>query len=364
MTEYKSLPINEIVRGDAVEVMNSLPPESIDLLFADPPYNLQLEDDLWRPDLSKVDAVNESWDQFDDFKAYDRFTQAWLTAAKRLLSETGSLWVIGSYHNIYRVGKILQDLGFWILNEVAWIKTNPMPNFHGVRFTNAHETLIWAKKSKDSHYTFNYHAMKSFNDEKQMRSDWLLPVCKGKERIRIEGETAHPTQKPEALLYRVLVSSTNAGDIVLDPFFGTGTTGVVAKRLHRRWIGVERSPTYIKVAQERIDSVQPEPYAEGAFDLRDKKRLAPRVPFAHLLEQGYLDPGQELFFQKDPAQKAILKPNGKLRYGEYEGSIHQTARHIQDGSPINGWEHWYYKSEEGEWVVIDHLREQIREKMQ
>lgn len=363
MSVSKSLPLNTIITGDAVEVMNALPAGSIDLVFADPPYNLQLKDELWRPDLSKVDAVDDEWDQFENFKAYDRFSQAWLAAAKRVLSEEGSLWVIGSYHNIHRVGKILQDLGFWILNEVVWIKTNPMPNFHGVRFTNAHETLIWAKKSEESRYTFNYHAMKSFNQGKQMRSDWTLPICKGKERVRIEGETVHSTQKPEALLYRVLVSSTNPGDIVLDPFFGTGTTGVVAKRLHRPWIGIERNPTYVEVARERIEGVEPEPYQEGTFDIRDKKRLAPRVPFSHLLEQGYLKPGQRLYFRKNTAQAATLKPNGKLRYGDYEGSIHQTARYIQNGSPINGWDHWYYKNEEGEMVVIDHLRERVREMM-
>ncbi|MFO8035695.1 MAG: DNA methyltransferase [Anaerolineales bacterium] len=363
MGEKKSLPLNKIITGDAVEVMKSLPPGSIDLIFADPPYNLQLKDELWRPDLSKVDAVDDEWDQFENFKAYDRFSRAWLSAAKRLLSENGSLWVIGSYHNIYRVGKILQDLGLWILNEIVWVKTNPMPNFHGVRFTNAHETLIWAKKSEESRYTFNYHAMKAFNHGKQMRSDWLLPICKGKERVRIEGETAHSTQKPEALLYRVLVSSTNPGDVVLDPFFGTGTSGVVAKRLHRQWIGIERNPTYVKVAQERIETVQPEPYQEGAFDIRDKKRLAPRIPFSRLLEHGYLKPGQRLYFQKKAEQAATLKPNGKLRYGDYEGSIHQTARHIQNGSPINGWDHWYFKNNEGEMVVIDRLRERFREKM-
>lgn len=356
------LPLNQIIHGDAIEVMETFPAGSMDLIFADPPYNLQLKDDLWRPDLSKVDAVDDEWDQFDDFQAYDQFSRAWLSAAKRVLAENGCIWVIGSYHNIYRVGKILQDLGFWILNEVVWIKTNPMPNFHGVRFTNAHETLIWAKKSQEAKYTFNYHAMKSFNHGKQMRSDWTLPICKGSERIQVEGEKAHSAQKPEALMYRVLVSSTNPGDIVLDPFFGTGTTGVVAKKLHRKWIGVERDLTYVEVARKRIAGVKAASYQKEAFDVRDKKRLAPRVPFARLVEQGLIRPGQKLYFHKDRKQSATIKPDGKLRFGTFEGSIHQTARHIKNGSPANGWQSWYYLTREGEMVVIDHLREQYRQK--
>lgn len=358
------LPLNQVIHGDALEIMNALPAGSVDLIFADPPYNLQLKDELWRPDMSKVDPVNDEWDQFDTFEAYDRFTETWLKAAKRVLSEDGALWVIGSYHNIYRVGKLLQDLNFWILNEVVWIKTNPMPNFHGVRFTNAHETLIWAKKSEDSHYTFNYHAMKSFNHGKQMRSDWFLPICKGKERIRVDGDKVHSAQKPEALLYRVLVSSTRPGDVILDPFFGTGTTGVVAKKLHRKWIGVERNPTYVKIARERIEDSDQKPFQEDTFDIRDKKRLAPRVPFPRLVEQGLISPGQQLYFRKNTQKAAAVKPDGTLRYQDYEGSIHQTARHIQNGTPVNGWVHWYYRNGAGELVAIDHLREQIRSAME
>jgi modification methylase len=252
-----TLPLNQILLGEAVEKMNLLPEGSVDLIFADPPYNMQLEDELWRPDYSKVDAVNDEWDKFDSFRAYDHFTESWLTAARRVLKEDGALWVIGSYHNIYRVGKILQDLGFWIPNEIVWIKINPMPNFKGVRFTNAHETLIWAKKSKEGRYTFNYHAMKPFNHGKQMRSLWTLPICKGAERIQVNGEKAHSAQKPEALLYRVLLSSTNPGDIVLDPFFGTGTTGAVAKLLHRNWIGIEVNPRYLEIAEQRIQDMIP-----------------------------------------------------------------------------------------------------------
>ncbi|MBU1662680.1 MAG: site-specific DNA-methyltransferase, partial [Chloroflexi bacterium] len=235
-----NLPINQILPGECVEVLNKLPEKSVDLIFADPPYNLQLSQELWRPNMTRVEAVNDEWDQFASFEAYDQFSRAWLTVCRRVLKDTGALWVIGSYHNIYRLGSILQDLGYWILNDVIWVKTNPMPNFRGVRFTNAHETLIWASKFKGAKYTFNHHAMKALNRGKQMRSDWELPLCTGPERIKVNGVKAHSTQKPESLLYRVILSSSNPGDVVLDPFFGSGTTGAVAKKLHRRWIGIER----------------------------------------------------------------------------------------------------------------------------
>jgi len=278
------LPIDEIIHGDCVEVLNNLPENSIDLIFADPPYNLQLQQDLWRPNMTRVDAVNDDWDQFQSFKSYDDFSRQWLTACRRVLKDTGTIWVIGSYHNIYRVGSIMQDIGYWFLNDVIWIKTNPMPNFRGVRFTNAHEILLWASKSKGAKYTFNHHAMKSINDDLQMRSDWVLPICSGSERIKVNGKKAHSTQKPEPILYRVIVSSSNPGDIILDPFFGSGTTGSVAKKLHRHWIGIEMEKKYIKIAQTRLDSVSPEIFDEQVFDVRDKKRLEPRVPFANLLE--------------------------------------------------------------------------------
>lgn len=358
-----SLPVNTVILGDAVQEMNQLPAKSVDLVFADPPYNLQLKEELRRPDLSKVDAVNDEWDQFDNFTAYDRFTFEWLTASRRVLKDDGALWVIGSYHNIYRVGKILQDLGFWILNEIVWIKINPMPNFRGVRFTNAHETLIWAKKSENSQYTINYHAMKPFNEGKQMRSDWTLHICKGGERIRFNGEKVHSAQKPEALLYRVLLSSTHPGDLVLDPFFGTGTTGVVAKRLHRDWIGIEQEAHYVQAARERLGETQIEPYDREIFDLRDKKRLAPRVPFPRLVEKNLIRPGQMLYFQKDTDRAAAVRPNGTLQYQDFVGSIHQTAKHIQNGRSTNGWQHWYYRDQKGELQEIDRLREQIREEM-
>lgn len=311
MTELKpqpDLPLNQILAGDCVEILNSLPQNSVDLIFADPPYNLQLQQELWRPNMTKVDAVNDAWDQFRDFPAYDNFSHSWLTACRRVLKETGTIWVIGSYHNIYRLGAIMQDLGYWFLNDIVWVKTNPMPNFRGVRFTNAHETLIWASRMKGSKYTFNYHAMKHSNDDKQMRSDWVLPICSGSERIKLNDKKAHSTQKPEALLYRVILAASQPGDIVLDPFFGSGTTGAVAKRLHRQWVGIEREESYINIAQERIDKVVPERFVEVIFDVRDKKRLVPRIPFSRLLENGSLKPGQALYFQQDQAKVAHIKP--------------------------------------------------------
>ncbi len=340
--------------------MNELPPNSIDLIFADPPYNMQIKGNLWRPDFSKVDGVDDEWDKFEDYRAYDEFTTAWLKAAHRLLKADGAIWVIGTYHNIYRVGKLLQDIGFWVINEIIWEKTNPMPNFRGVRFTNAHETLIWAKKSKNGRYTINYHAMKPFNDDKQMRSTWRLPICKGKERIRVNGERVHSTQKPLSLLYRVLLSSTNPDDLILDPFFGTGTTGAAAKLLHRNWIGIELDPVYIPVAQARIDLVRAEDFKADIFDIKDEKRLAPRVPFPQLLEAGYIKPGQYLFFNQDPDQAAAVKPNGVLIYNGFEGSIHQTTKYILQGKPANGWLYWYVKHKNGEYQSIDAIRELYR----
>ena len=353
---------NRIIHGDCVEVMQSLPEESVDLIFADPPYNLQLRNELHRPNMTKVDAVTDEWDKFDSFQAYDDFTGTWLAACKRILKPTGSIWVIGSYHNIFRVGRIMQDLGYWILNDVVWIKTNPMPNFRGVRFTNAHETLIWASTGDGKRYTFNHRAMKGLNDDKQMRSDWwLLPLATGRERLRNEdGQKAHSTQKPESLLYRVILSASNPGDLVLDPFFGSGTTGAVATRLHRGWIGIELEEKYVKLAQRRIDSTQPELFDETTFDIRSKRKIANRIPFSALLEGGFLKPGQTLYFRKDADRTATIKPDSHLRTDDgFEGSIHEAGTHFMSGSPCNGWDHWYVR-QDGDFVKLDDFRSLYR----
>lgn len=511
------LPLNQILQGDCIEVLKSLPENSIDLIFADPPYNLQLQNELYRPNLTKVNAVTDHWDQFASFQEYDDFTREWLSACRRVLKTTGTIWVIGTYHNIYRVGSILQDLGFWILNDIVWIKcleastylhvktdrgeqpmtikdltqldpgsvrlwngndwipvigwqrqitsgkcceiilrsgerirctpnhlwptqrglvqaseltvgdmlktcqlpepetmaaplhryesrlesktcfntenhgeitaigeswaeelwdiavdteshlfslasgvlthnSNPMPNFRGVRFTNAHETILWAQKKRGAKYTFNYRSMKALNDDLQMRSDWNLHLATGKQRIRVNGTKAHSTQKPEALLYRILLAASNPGDLVLDPFFGTGTTGAVAKKLGRNWIGIERDKKYIRVAQKRIDAVQPAD--EEAIHIEKQKQ--PRVPFGALLENGLLRPGQSLYFAKNGTRAKILS-NGNLRCGEITGSIHGVARALLDNAPANGWDLWFYRDEKGQKRVINELREKIRE---
>lgn len=351
------LPLDCVLEGDCLEVLDRLPGNSVDMIFADPPYNLQLQQELWRPNMTRVDAVDEDWDKFADFAAYDRFTRGWLAACRRVLKDTGTLWVIGTYHNIFRVGTILQDLGYWVLNDIVWIKANPMPNFRGVRFTNAHETLIWACKFRGARYTFNYHAMKSLNNDKQMRSDWELPICSGAERLKANGEKVHPTQKPEALLYRVILSSTNPGDIVLDPFLGSGTTAVVAKKLHRRWIGIERNPRYAEVARRRISDTAPAPYSEQSFKVGSNRRRAPRVEFAALVEAGLLPPGQQLFFKKNPNLVGYIRADGKLALADgFVGSIHETGRHLSHGAPCNGWEHWYLIDGSGNLVPINALR--------
>ncbi len=357
------LPLDRILSGDCLDVLQALPEQSIDLIFADPPYNLQLQNELWRPNMTRVDGVDDAWDQFSDLAAYDHFTRAWLTACRRVLKDSGTLWVIGSYHNIYRVGAILMDLGFWILNDIVWTKTNPMPNFRGVRFTNAHETLIWAQKVRGARYTFNHHAMKALNDDDahaedglQMRSDWEIPLCTGKERLKINGEKVHSTQKPEALLYRVILSSSNPGDVVLDPFFGSGTTGAVAKKLHRHWIGIERDPAYIQAAQGRIDAIQPEDFSEAVFTFASK-RNRPRVAFGALLASGLLKPGQRLYFGRKGQPQAVVLANGHIQCGELTGSIHMVGRKLQN-APCNGWEHWYFDDDEtGRRQPLNVLRE-------
>jgi modification methylase len=348
---------NRIISGDCIEAMESLPAGSVDMVFADPPYNLQLEGELHRPNHSRVDGVEEAWDRFDDFASYDRFSEAWLAAARRLLKPEGTLWVIGSYHNIFRVGARLQDLGYWILNDVVWRKTNPMPNFRGRRFTNAHETMIWCAKDREARYRFNYEAMKSLNDDLQMRSDWLLPICNGGERLKDrDGRKAHPTQKPEALLHRVILASTQPGDLVLDPFFGTGTTGVVAKRLGRNYIGIERDKGYIAVAEKRLGATP----ANTDIDIvaTPAKRDEPRIPFGWLVERGYLSPGT-LLTSANRRWTAKVRADGTLISADCRGSIHQVGAYVQGAPACNGWEFWYLEVE-GKLVPIDLLRQKLR----
>jgi len=355
-----SLPLNQILSGDCIDVMNSLPAESVDLVFADPPYNLQLKGDLHRPDNSKVDAVDDDWDKFDSFKVYDEFSRAWLKAAQRILKPNGAIWVIGSYHNIFRVGTCLQDAGFWILNDVVWRKSNPMPNFRGARLTNAHETMIWAGKSEKARPTFNYEALKALNDGVQMRSDWVLPICNGHERLKNEnGDKAHPTQKPESLLHRVLIGSTNVGDVVLDPFFGTGTTGAVAKKLGRDYIGIEREEAYRKVAAKRLKNIRK--HDRQSLEVSTSKRAEPRVPFGQLVERGMLSPGEKLY-ALNGRHTAKVRADGTLIAHEAKGSIHQVGAALEGAPSCNGWTYWAFRKE-GKMIPIDLLRQQIRSEM-
>ena len=352
-----ALKTNVIYGGDCVDVLNGLPENSIDLVFADPPYNLQLGGELHRPDNSRVDGVEEAWDRFSDFEAYDTFTRDWLTAARRVLKDTGTLWVIGSYHNIFRVGTAVQDIGYWVLNDVIWRKTNPMPNFRGTRFTNAHETLIWAAKDKDSKYTFNYDAMKNLNEGLQMRSDWSLPLCTGNERLKgDEGSKLHPTQKPESLLYRVILAGTKPGDVVLDPFFGTGTTGAVAKQLGRTYIGIERDGDYIKAARQRLKAIKK--IEDQTLLDTPSKRTQPRIPFGSVVERGLLRPGTVL---TDVAGRytAKVKADGTLISAEHRGSIHQVGAAVQGAPACNGWTFWHMDMK-GAKVAIDVLRQKVR----
>jgi modification methylase len=351
INDYK----NRILQGDCIETMRLLPEKSVDLIFADPPYNLMLGGDLLRPDNSRVDAVNDSWDKFDSFEAYDRFTRDWLAAARRLLKDDGAIWVIGSYHNIFRVGTALQDAGYWMMNDIIWRKANPMPNFKGTRFTNAHETLIWAGKSDKSKCTFNYDAMKALNEDLQMRSDWHLPICSGAERLKVDGQKAHTTQKPEALLYRVMLATSNPGDLVLDPFFGSGTTGAVAKYLGRDFIGIEREDKYIRVAQQRIDAVVP--LAPDAAAVTTGKRQEPRIPFGTLIERGLLKPGSWLT-DMSGKHRAKVRADGSLVAGNMAGSIHQIGALVQGAPACNGWTFWHVDGDRR--VVIDDLRQRLR----
>jgi modification methylase len=348
-----SLPVGQILVGDCIENMRSLPSASVDMVFADPPYNLQLGGDLSRPDGSHVDAVTDDWDKFDSFAAYDRFTREWLAEARRVLKPNGSIWVIGSYHNIFRVGAIMQDMGFWVLNDIVWRKANPMPNFKGTRFTNAHETLIWASMGEKAKYTFNYRAMKTLNDELQMRSDWVLPICSGQERLKKGGAKVHPTQKPEALLYRLMLATTTKGDVVLDPFFGTGTTGAVAKRLGREWIGCERDGGYIEAALERIELALP--LDESAITTMQSPRAAPKVAFGTLIETGWIQPGT-ILTDKKRRHLALVRADGSLDAGGESGSIHGLGAKLQGAPSCNGWTFWHIEHE-GAVKPIDDLRQ-------
>ena len=356
-----SFAFDRVLRGDCLEQLKKLPAKSADLIFADPPYNLQLDRELLRPNnQSRVDGVNDEWDKFADFAEYDRFTRAWLTECRRVLKPDGAMWLIGSYHNVFRLGCALQDLGYWILNDVIWRKVNPMPNFRGRRFTNAHETLIWATPDRKSRYTFNYESLKALNDDLQMRSDWLFPICSGPERLKDDGgRKAHPTQKPEALLHRIILATTNAGDVIVDPFFGTGTTGAVAKRLGRHWIGIERDPDYVAAAEERIAKVTP--HSTTALSTQPSKRTEPRIPFGTIIELGILQPGAKLY-DGQRSVRAEVKADGTLAVPGNQGSIHRLGAIVQGRAACNGWTFWHFETE-GQLQPIDVLRERAKHQL-
>ncbi len=353
-------PLDKILDGDSLKELAKLPAASVDLVFADPPYNLQLDGDLLRPNNTIVDGVHQSWDKFASFAEYDTFSRAWLAECRRVLKPDGAIWVIGSYHNIFRIGSAMQDLGFWLQNDVVWLKTNPMPNFRGKRFTNAHETLIWASRDQKARPTFNYEAMKAFNDDVQMRSDWTIPICSGPERLKDDGgRKAHPTQKPEGLLHRVLLATTNRGDVVLDPFFGTGTTGAVAKRLGRHYIGIERDRDYAKAAAERIAKVEVLP--DRVLETQRSKRSEPRVPFGTIIELGILSAGSPLFDERRRV-RAEVRADGTLAVAGQQGSIHRIGAVIQGKAACNGWTYWHFE-EKGRLQPIDTLRMEARKRL-
>lgn len=357
--DFTMQPLDEILQGDSLELLKTLPDGYVDLIFADPPYNLQLQQDLWRPNLTQVDAVDDEWDQFDDFAAYDAFTKAWLAESRRVMKDTATIWVSGTYHNIFRVGTIMQDLGFWILNTVAWFKVNAMPNFRGTRLKNDLEFVIWAKRSEKSTYTFNHHQMKQFNDGKQLGSMWAIPATGGQERLKgADGKKLHPTQKPEELLKRIIVASSSTGDVVLDPFLGSGTTAAVAKRLHRHWIGIERDPVYLEAAERRIEQT-------SAMSLRELARYTSkgkqaRIAFSALLTEGHLHAGQMLYLD-NPDATAVILDDGRIQANGYTGSIHRVGSLLKNAPSCNGWTHWHYEdAESGNRYPIDHLRGKVR----
>ena len=350
---------NKILLGDSLKIMKTIPSKSVDLIFADPPYNLQLKDTLYRPDQTTVEAVTQDWDKFNTYKEYDNFTEQWLKESKRILKKGGALWVIGSYHNILRVGTSIQNHGFWILNDIIWHKTNPMPNFRGTRFTNAHETLLWCTTSREAKYTFNYQNLKELNDGKQMRSDWYIPICSGKERLRENNnQRSHPTQKPEALMYRIILSSTNKGDIILDPFLGSGTTAVVTKKLQRNFIGIEQDKEYVSLAKKRLK--QTKVLNDEVVKMKKSRKDLPKVPFGELVEQGIIPPGAVLTDKKEK-YKATVTVDGSLKINNISGSIHQVGATIQGLSNCNGWDFWHIKYKSTS-ILLDEVRDKYRNK--
>lgn len=357
MTQIGPFNFNTIVQGDCINLLKKIPDNSIDLIFADPPYNLQLSGDLYRPNQTKVDGVNDKWDKFESKEDYDKFCIQWLGECYRVLKNTGSIWVIGTYHNIFRVGAIMQNLNFWLLNDIIWVKSNPMPNFKGTRFNNAHETLIWATKSQKSSYTFHYHSMKVFNEDLQMRSDWLIPICQGDERIKVNGVKAHSTQKPAELLYRIILSTSNINDLILDPFSGSGTTAAVAKRLGRRFIVFEREPFYIQIANDRLNKILPidKPLLEYKIE-----KPKPKIPFGNLIEKGYIKIGEKLY-SKDAKFSAQILADSSLQYLDVIGSIHKVSAKILNKENHNGWSYWYVKRS-GDLYSIDILRHEYEKK--
>lgn len=350
--------LNNIIKGDCVEILKKLPENSVDLIFADPPYNLQLQGELYRPNQTKVSAVDDKWDKFSSFDEYDKFTYDWLKECKRVLKKDGSIWVIGSYHNIFRVGKIMQDLSFWVLNDIIWIKTNPMPNFKGTRFNNAQETLILASKNQKSKATFHYKSMKAFNDDKQMRSDWYIPICNSGERIKVNGEKAHSTQKPEALLFRIILSTSNIGDVILDPFMGSGTTGAVAKKMGRNFVGIEKEDFYIKIANDRIKKVKPIDEKLLLYPIEAKK---PKVPFGNLIETGMVNIG-DFLYSKDEKYEAKISADATLSWNDKIGSIHKVSAEILGKASNNGWAFWYAKDKKDNLILIDEIRNEYIKK--
>ena len=347
---------NKIINGDSLKELKKIPDETFDLIFADPPYNLQLKKELSRPDRSKVDAVNDKWDQFESFKSYDEFTFEWLKECKRILKKDGTIWAIGSYHNIFRVGTTIQNLGFWILNDVIWNKNNPMPNFRGTRFTNAHETLIWASKSEGSKYTFNYQSLKCLNDDLQMRSTWSFPICNGKERLKNNGKKVHSTQKPEALLHRIILASSNKNDFILDPFLGSGTTAVVSKKLGRNYFGIEKEKYYFDATIKRLENTNI--IKDEYLDTLQNNRTKPRIPFGSLVEMGLIKPGTVIYDQKKKVNAKIMV-DGSIKYQQSEGSIHKVAAKIIGAENCNGWTFWHYKTGNS-LKPIDDLRQRLR----